>query len=83
MMSVKRHHTFYYEPQQTPRMTSISVNDPPVRDTYTMYNNQPKRPQSVSPFGQNNQAFFPYHKPGGMTAREDKLTNSFAKAMEG
>lgn len=81
MSPVNRSNTFYYEPQQA-RLTSISVNDPPVRDTYTMYN-QHRRSQSVSPRGYYNQSFFPYHKPGGAGVREDIVLNSFAKSMEG
>lgn len=81
MSSMGRSNTFHYEPQQN-RLTSITVNDPPARDTYTMYN-QPRRSQSVTPTGHYNQSFFPYHKPGGAGIREDMVVNNFAKAMDG
>jgi len=80
MYQLQRSQSFY-EPTRKP-MTSISVNEPPARDTYTLYG-QGQTSNSVDPTGIYKQAFFPYHKPGGHGAREDQVMRMLSKSMEG
>lgn len=70
-----------YEPTSK-RMTSISVNDMPVRDTYTLYDGI-RQQRNVDPTSLYRQNFFPYHQPGGAGVREDMVVQGLAKDMQG
>ncbi|WAR00895.1 hypothetical protein MAR_025267 [Mya arenaria] len=76
MFKLQRSRSFYEPSRQ--HFTSISVNDPPARDTYTGYGGANPDPRSIY-----QQSFFPYHQAGGAGAREGVLVQNLAKELNG
>lgn len=74
MYALRRSQSFY-EPSQKP-MTSISINDPMPRDTYSGYG-------GVDPRTIYQQSFFPYHQAGGAGPREAAVMQQLARGIDG
>ena len=73
---MQRSQTFY---EPSPRkLTSISVNNPPPRDTYSGYGARNEDPRSIY-----QQSFFPFHRAGGAGAREDDVMAKLARDLNG
>jgi len=73
---MQRSQTFY---EPSPRkLTSISVNNPPPRDTYSGYGARNEDHRSIY-----QQSFFPYHRAGGAGAREDDVMAKLARDLNG
>lgn len=67
----------FYEPSHRP-FTSISVNDPPPKDTYTKYGGHVQNPDSRSLY---QQSYFPYFKSHGSGPREAMALQELARQM--
>lgn len=76
--SMKRSQTFY-EPSHRP-FTSISINEPPPKDTYTRYGGQVPQPDPRSLY---QQSYFPYFKSHGSGPREAMALQQLARQMNG
>lgn len=72
--SMKRSQSFY-EPSHKP-MTSISVNEPPPKDTYTRYGGQVVDPRSLY-----QQSYFPYFQAHGTGPRDAMHLQELSREM--
>ncbi|KAL4227859.1 hypothetical protein ACF0H5_013297 [Mactra antiquata] len=75
MFSTLQRSQSFYEPSQKP-MTSISINDPPSKDTYTRYGGQVVDPRSL--YQQN---FFPYYQSAGTGPRDSMHLQELSRQM--